>query len=233
MLGNLIQDLKKSSSEERAEINKKFFKTGKGEYGEGDVFVGLTMPQQRMLAKKYSNLSLSKIKELLKSKFHEYRSVGLLILVEKYKKSSDSEKENIFSFYLRNTNRINNWDLVDVTCSHIVGDFLLKKERKILYKLASSKNLWERRISIVSTFRFIREGDFIDSLAISENLLKDEHDLIHKAVGWMLREIGKRDEKLLKNFLKGNYDKLPRTTLRYSIERFPKEERKKWILGNI
>ncbi len=235
MLNEIIRELEENSDKERAVHSQRYFKTGKGEYGEGDIFIGLTMPQQREIAKRYVNLSLDKIKELLKSKIHEHRMTGLIILTEKYKKaSSERDKENIFGFYLNNTKHINNWDLVDVTCAYIVGDFLLgKKDRKILYDLVHSENLWERRIAIVSTWKFIREKDYEDALAISEILLEDEHDLMHKAVGWMLREVGKKDVDILRNFLKGNYSRLPRTTLRYAIEKFDDKERKKWLVGNI
>jgi 3-methyladenine DNA glycosylase AlkD len=154
---------------------------------------------------------------------------GLMILVNKYKKASEEEKANIFNFYIKNTKRINNWDLVDVTCPRIVGNFLLNKDKKILYELSRSKNLWERRIAIISTMAFIDKKQFEDALAISEILLPDKHDLIHKAVGWMLREVGKKDENTLKKFLRQHYDQLPRTTLRYAIEKFPETERKKWL----
>lgn len=234
MLNELIKELEKNSDKERAMHSQKFFKTGKGEYGEGDVFIGLTMPMQRNIARKYLNLSLPKIQELLKSKIHEHRMTGLIILTEKYKRAkTDEDKENIFGFYLKNTKHINNWDLVDVTCQHIVGDFLLNKDKKILYDLVHSENLWERRIAIVSAGRFISKNDFEDVLAIAELLLDDKEDLMHKAVGWMLREVGKRDEEILRNFLKGNYKRIPRTTLRYAIEKFNEAERKKWLVGNI
>ena len=234
MLNDLITELEKNSSKEKAELYQRYFKTGQGEYGEGDVFIGLTMPQQRGIAKKYLNLSFNKIQELLKSKIHEHRMVGLIILTEKYGRAKNElDKENIFGFYLRNTKHINNWDLVDVTCTRIVGDFLLNKKKKILYDLVNSKNLWEKRIGIVSTLKFVSEGEFDDALAISEILLEDKHDLIHKAVGWVLREVGKRNEDLLKNFLKGNYRRIPRTTLRYAIERFDEDERKSFLREEI
>jgi len=236
MLNSLISELEKNSSKEKAELYQRYFKTGKGEYGEGDVFIGLTMPQQREIAKKYLNLSLNKIQELLKNGIHECRMTGLIILTEKYRKAKTPEdKENIFGFYLKNTKHINNWDLVDVTCQRIVGNFLLEfpKDKKILYKLAKSKNLWERRIAIVSAGKFIAEEEFDDVLAIAESLLNDEHDLMHKAVGWMLREVGKKDADVLRNFLKGNYERIPRTTLRYAIEKFSDDERKKWLKGRV
>lgn len=224
----LKKELKQYSNPEKAKVLRGFFKTGKGEYGEGDIFLGLTVPQQRVIAKSASDrILLDGIKKLLNSKIHDERMVGLLILVDKYKKG---DKKIIYEFYLSNTQRINNWDLVDLSAPKIIGNYLLKKkDRKILYKLAKSKNLWERRISIVSTFAFIREGEFVDTLKISKILLKDKHDLIHKAVGWMLREVGKRDRNILEKFLKENYNELSRTTLRYAIEKFEKKERKKWL----
>lgn len=233
MLRELLKELEKFSDKEKAELYQRFFKTGKGEYGEGDVFIGLTMPLQRSIAKKYLNLSLPKIQELLKSKIHEHRMTGLIILTEKYKKSSEQDKENIFGFYLRNSKNINNWDLVDLSCPNIVGNFLFNKNKKILYDLVNSGDLWERRIAIVSTLTFIKKEEFEDALAISEILLDDKHDLIHKAVGWMLREVGKKDADVLRNFLKGNYKRIPRTTLRYAIERFEEGERKRVLRGEF
>ena len=233
MLSQLIQELQSNADEKQAEIYKRFFKTEKGQYGEGDVFLGIKVPLQRSIAKKYLNMSLPKIQELLKSKIHEYRAVGLIILVSKYKKASDGEKENIFNFYLQNIKGINNWDLVDVSAPNIVGDFLLKRDKNILYKLVRSENLWERRIAIVSTFSFIRKGEFEDALAISELLLDDKQDLIHKAVGWMLREVGKRDEKLLEDFLRQHYTEMPRATLRYVIEKFDEDKRKRILRGKF
>ena len=229
MLIQLIKEFQNLENPEQAKICQKFFKTGKGEYGEGDVFFGLTSQQVRDAAKKFSNLSLPKIRELLKSKVHEERMCALRILDGKYKKASDKEKENIFNFYLQNIKGINNWDLVDLSAPNIVGDFLFKRDKNILYKMARSENLWERRIAIVSTYSFIRRGEFGNALAISELLLDDKHDLIHKAVGWMLREVGKRDELKLEYFLRSCYKKIPRTTLRYAIERFDEEKRKKWL----
>jgi len=231
MLNELVKELEDKSSREKAKVLQRFFKTGKGEYGEGDIFIGLTMPQQREIARKYLDLSLPKLQELLKSRIHEHRMTALIILVEKYKKSS--ERENIFGFYLRNVDRINNWDLVDLSCPGIVGDFLLDRDKKILYKLARSENLWERRIAMVSTYAFIKKDEFDDALAISEILLPDKHDLMHKAVGWMLREVGKKDQNILEKFLKQNYENISRTTLRYAIERFPEDKRKKFLRGEF
>jgi len=233
MLEKLKKELQKNSSKEKAEIYSKFFKTQKGEYGEGDIFIGLTVPKQREIAKKYSNLSLSKIQQLLKSKIHEYRLTALLIICEKYKKAKEEEKANIFNFYLKNTKKINNWDLVDISAPNIVGNFLLDKKKSVLYNLANSSNLWEKRIAIVSTLYFIQKKEFEDALAISEILLKDKHSLIHKAVGWMLREIGKRNEPILEDFLKFHYKTIPRTTLRYAIERFEESKRKEYLGGTF
>lgn len=235
MLNRLLKELQESSNSEKAKIYKKFFKTGPGEYGQGDIFIGLTMPEIRRISGEYTNLSLVKIQKLLNSKIHEHRMSGLVILVNKYKKSSEEEKENIFNFYLNNTKRINNWDLVDISCPNIVGEFLLrnKQHKKILYSLARSENLWEKRIAMVSTLYFIKYFEFEDPLALAEILLSDEHDLMHKAVGWVLREIGKKDENVLKGFLKFHYKNMPRTMLRYAIEHFPESERKNYLSGNI
>jgi 3-methyladenine DNA glycosylase AlkD len=232
----LKKELRSLANREQAEILQRFFKTGKGEYGEGDIFLGLSSQQIRNVAKKFHDLKLNDIQELLKSKIHTERTCALRILVHQYNKAKDmDEKKKIFYFYLNNTTKINNWDLVDISAWHIVGRFLLEdySKKEILYKLAQSKNLWEKRISIVSTYAFIRENKFDDTLAISEILLDDSHDLIHKAVGWMLREVGKRNEKILEEFLKKNYSGLPRTTLRYAIEKFPEDKRKRFLRGEF
>jgi 3-methyladenine DNA glycosylase AlkD len=219
------KELLNNRDREQAINLSRFFKTGKGQYGEGDVFLGIKVPVQRRVVKAFNDATLKEIQELLNDEIHECRLTGLLILVNKYKKAED--KREIFDFYLKNTKRINNWDLVDLSAPNIVGDFLLskKKERKILYSLVKSKNLWERRIAVLSTFTFLRNKDYVDTLEISEMLLKDEHDLIHKAVGWMLRETGKRDKQVEVSFLKNHYKAMPRTMLRYAIEKFsPKEK---------
>ena len=233
MLNQLKKDLEKLKNKEKAKILAGFFKTGKGEYGEGDTFLGIIVPEQRKIAKKYYNLSLNNIEKLLHNKIHEYRLISLFILIDKYKKVDDNLKKEIFNFYLKNIKQINNWDLVDVSAPNIVGDYLLNKDKKILYKLANSNNLWKRRISIISTFRFIKENDFKDSLKIAEILLNDEHDLIHKAVGWMLREIGKKNQSIEEKFLKKYYKTMPRTMLRYSIERFEENKRQKYLKSKI
>ncbi|MFA5310198.1 MAG: DNA alkylation repair protein [Candidatus Paceibacterota bacterium] len=219
------KELLKNGDKEQARHLSRFFKTGKGQYGEGDVFLGIKVPVQRDIVKKFKDAELKEIQELLNDEFHECRLTGLLILVQKYKKAEN--KREIFDFYLKNAKRINNWDLVDLTAPGIVGDFLLdkKKEREILYSLVKSKNLWERRISVLSTFTFLRNKDYKDILKIAEILLKDEQDLIHKAVGWMLRELGKRNKEVEVSFLNKHYRKMPRTMLRYSIEKFSPRER--------
>ncbi|MFA5715506.1 MAG: DNA alkylation repair protein [Candidatus Paceibacterota bacterium] len=232
-MNRIKKELQKKGDKERAKALSRFFKTGKGQYGEGDVFLGIKVPIQREIVKMFKEVSLFEIQELIDDKIHECRLTGLLILVQKYKKAED--KKEIFDFYLKNAKKINNWDLVDLTAPNIVGDFLLdkKKEREILYSLAKSKNLWERRIAILSTFTFLREKEFKDVLEISKILLKDEHDLIHKAVGWMLRELGKRDKDVEVDFLKKYCKIMPRTMLRYAIEKFDSREREKYMKGMV
>ncbi len=225
--------LKKAGNKKTAETLKWFFKTGKGEYGEGDKFLGIKVPQIREIAAANQDLTLAEIQKALRSKFHEERLCALLILVDRYSKVNWETKEEIFRFYLANTKMINNWDLVDLTAPNILGKHLLKGNRKILLTLAKSRNLWERRISIISTFEFIRNKDFSDSLKISKILLTDKHDLIHKAVGWMLREIGKRSLKTEEKFLIAHYKKMPRTMLRYAIEKFPEKKRLEYLEGKV
>ncbi len=221
----VIQELKKFSSFKKAKTSAWFFKTGKGQYGAGDVFIGVTVPEQRVVAKKFADLPLPEILKLLQSKVHEHRLTGLIILVEQYKKGNEKEKAAIIKFYIKNRKYVNNWDLVDSSARYILGDWLLKRDRKILYTLARSKNIWDRRIAIVATHAFIVKGDFADTIKISLLLADDSHDLIHKAVGWMLRELGKRDRKTLVKFLSSHRSKLPRTALRYAIEHFSPRER--------
>ena len=226
MLNLITKDLEKAGDKERAKNLSRFFKTGKGEYGEGDIFIGIIVPKQREIAKKYSTLSLKDIQQLLSSKIHEYRLTALLILVLQFQKSND---KSIINFYLKNTKYINNWDLVDLSAHRLLGIYLINKDKSILYKLARSKNIWERRIAVISTFALINKDKFEDSLKISEILLNDKQDLIQKAVGWMLREIGKRDQKMEEKFLKKYYKQMPRTMLRYSIERFSQEKRNLYL----
>ena len=232
-LNSIKKDLQAESDPLKKKGLSRFFKTGKGEYGEGDIFLGVTVPKMRRVAKKYKELSIDKIQSLLRSPIHEERLTALLILVENFRKADEPKKTEIFNLYLKNTKYINNWDLVDLSASRIVGEFLKDKPVDILYTLAKSKSLWERRIAIISTFQFIWEGRFAETLKISKILLTDRHDLIHKAVGWMLREVGKRSFKTEEEFLKKHYKKMPRTMLRYSIEKFPEKLRLRYLTGVV
>ena len=232
-LTELQKKIKELGSPEVSKTMQLFFKTGKGEYGEGDIFAGLKVPSQRKLAREFRDLSLTDLKILLNSPVHEERLISLFILVDKYGKGDKQEKEAIFSFYLKYRKGINNWDLVDLSAPKIIGKHLLNKDKNLLFKFALSKNLWERRIAVLSTYEFIKNNDFDLALQISEMLLKDKHDLIHKAVGWMLREIGKRDLQAEESFLKIHYKKMRRTMLRYAIEKFPETKRKKYLQGKI
>lgn len=218
---------------EKAEYLPKFFKAFPGYYGEGDKFIGVTVPNQRKVARRFKDLSLSEIQSLLEEDVHEYRLTGLFILIHKYEKGNQQEKREIVDFYIKSVDRINNWDLVDSTAYKILGPYLIDKDKWILYNFAQSNHLWKQRISIIATFYFIKNGQYEDTLEISKILLNHEHDLIHKAVGWMLREIGKRDKKVEVEFLKKYYKKMPRTMLRYAIEKFDKEEREKYLKGKI
>ena len=232
-LKSLRKSLQELADPEIAEHSQRFFKTGKGEYGEGDKFLGIRMPVLRQQAKKYRQIELSDIKKLLKSSFHEERLCALIILVEKFSNGTEEEKSDIFNLYLGSIKNINNWDLVDSSAHYIVGVYLENRNRNILYKMAESNNLWERRIAIMSTFHLIKKNMFKDALNISEVLLRDREDLIHKAVGWMLREIGKRDKQAEKNFLDKYYKGMPRTMLRYAIEKFEETERQKYLKGLV
>ena len=225
MLENIKKELASYGNEEKSRILSRFFKTKPGEYGHGDVFLGLKVPETRAVAKKYIDLNLKDVEILLKSGIHEERLDALLILVEKYNKSNENYKKIIFDFYLNNAKNVNNWDLVDLSADKIVGSYLINKDKKILYKLVKSENLWERRISIIATFAFIRKNNFNETFKISESLMKDKHDLIHKAVGWMLREAGKRNQAAEEQFLKKYYKNMPRTMLRYAIEKFDKDKK--------
>lgn len=225
MINQLKKDLLKLRNPGLAKLLSRFFKTGKGEYGYGDVFLGIKVPEQRKIAKKYPDLPLKELQELLSSKIHEYRLVSLFILIDKYKKADEKGKKAIVDFYLKNTKNINNWDLIDLSSNKILGDYLIDKTKSVLYRLARSKSLWERRIAVMATFTFIANNNFNDTLKISEILLNDKHDLIHKAAGWMLREIGKRNQAMEEKFLKKHYKKMPRTMLRYAIEKFDEGKR--------
>jgi len=214
---------------EHAKTLSWFFKTGPGEYGEGDVFVGVKVPALRKLAKEFAALSLAASQSLLQSQFHEERLLALLILVLQAAGADAKGRKEIYDLYLANMPRVNNWDLVDLSAPQLVGTYLQDRSRRALYRHARSKSLWERRISIVATFPFIREHDFADTLSIAEILLGDREDLIHKAVGWMLREVGKRDLAALEGFLCLHRQSMPRTMLRYAIERFEEEKRQAYL----
>lgn len=232
-LDALQREIRRLGSPERAKHSLRFFRTGPGEYGEGDKFFGLTVPEMRAIAKQYRDLDHDEVLELLQSEWHEDRLVALLLLVDGYDRGDDARRRKIHRAYLANTHRINNWDLVDMSAGSIVGRHLDAAEISCLVKLAKSKDLWERRIAIVATFDFIRRGELAPTLRISEMLLGDKHDLIHKAVGWMLREVGKKDRRVLDGFLAEHYREMPRTMLRYAIERHPEMIRKRYLAGTI
>jgi 3-methyladenine DNA glycosylase AlkD len=219
------------ASPQQAAILARFFKTGPGQYGEGDQFIGIKVPVTRKVAREFKNLPLAEVECLLHSKIHEERLLALVILVGQFEKGNDATRNSICDFYLANTQHINNWDLVDLSAPQIVGGYLQNKSRKLLDRLAKSKSLWERRISILSTLWFIRDGDFADTIRIARLLLGDNEDLIHKAVGWMLREVGKMDVVMLEGFLGKHFRVMPRTMLRYAIERFPEKKRSKYMNG--
>ena len=225
--------LKQLANKEKAEVLQRFFKTGPGEYGEGDVFIGVKVPDLRKVAKDFQDIATEDVIVLLESAIHEERLLALLILVRKYVKGNETAKKRIYRLYLKKTKFINNWDLVDVTAHHIVGDYLMDKNKAPLYRLAKSEDLWERRIAILATFYFIKHGKYEETLKIAKILLTDKEDLIHKAVGWMLREIGKRDMIFEEMFLKQHYKEMPRTMLRYAIEKFPEPKKQKYLKGKI
>ncbi|MCI0486569.1 MAG: DNA alkylation repair protein [Blastocatellia bacterium] len=227
------EELKRLKSEERARALQRFFKTGPGQYGEGDRFLGIRVPDLRRLVGEFQSVTVAESLELLRSPLHEERLLALLVMVRLYAKGDRARKKEIFEAYLENTRFINNWDLVDASASQIVGDYLSDRSRKPLYALAGSSDLWERRISIIATFHFIRRGEFDDTLKVAEILLSDREDLIHKAVGWMLREVGKRNLAVEEDFLKRHYAAMPRTMLRYAIEKFPETRRQMYLKGNI
>jgi 3-methyladenine DNA glycosylase AlkD len=218
--------LRSLADAEQAAVLARFFKTGPGEYGEGDLFLGIKVPVQRKVAGEFCELPLTEIVRLLHSKIHDDRLTALLILVQQFAKADAKCRQDIYKQYIANTDCINNWDLVDLSAPQIVGVYLEDKSRKPLYRLAKSQCLWERRISILATFPFIRHDDFTDTFQIAETLLADREDLIHKAVGWMLREVGKRDQRAEEDFLKKYYRNMPRTMLRYAIERFTESKRR-------
>ena len=223
----ILQELLSVANPEKATFLQSFFKTGKGQYAEGDIFLGIVVPLTRNIVKVSKPLPLSEVQILLDSEYHEARLAGLLFLMKQFKKAkTEAEKKEIYDFYLLNARKANNWDLVDVTCRDVIGAYLLDKEdRSDLYKLAESDNLWEQRIAIISTWIFIKHKQFDDTLSLAEKLMHHKHDLMHKAVGWMLREVGKKDRETLVDFLEIHHKKMPRTSLRYAIEHFSQEER--------
>jgi len=228
----IVNRLRELGDSDIAAHSQRFFKTGPGEYGEGDRFLGIRVPIIRTCVREYRTISLQDTAELLKSPFHEARLLALLMLVAKYSAAKkDTEREAIYRSYLRHTESINNWDLVDCSAEHIVGAHLFGKDRKPIYRLARSKSLWERRIGVMSTFHFVKREDFSDTLAIAELLLGDREDLIHKAVGWMLREVGNRNRKAEERFLTKHYKQMPRTMLRYAIEKLSEPHRQGYLHG--
>jgi 3-methyladenine DNA glycosylase AlkD len=226
-------ELRALRDDKRGQGLQRFFKTGPGQYGEGDLFLGVMVPDLRRLSRKHRDTPLSELKRLLKSEFHEERVLALMMLVQAYTKGDEATKKSIYDTYLKNTRSINNWDLVDLSAPHIVGHYLSDRSKEPLYRLAKSDSLWERRIAIIATAHFIRRGKFADTLRISKMLLADKEDLIHKAVGWMLREVGKRDLASEERFLVAHYKRMPRTMLRYAIEKFPEPRRQMYLKGSI
>lgn len=228
---DILKDIDSYSRADKKKFLPKFFKTGKGEYGEGDIFLGVMTPDMRIVTKKYRDIPLGIVKELIHHKIHEMRSLALGILVYRFEKGNEQLKTEIYEFYMDNLEGVNNWDLVDISCPKIVGAYLLShpEEKDILYSFAKDSDIWKRRISVISTFVFIRNGELDDTLKISKILLSSKEDLIHKAVGWMLREVGKKDIDVLRKFLNENIHNMPRTTLRYAIEKMEEKERKKYL----
>jgi len=231
LIAEIRKELRQSGDEELAARLQRFFKTGKGEYGEGDRFLGIKVPILRKIARKYRSISIDDAYGLLSSQYHEERFFSLVVLVDIFKKADNNDKNTIYKLYLKNTKYINNWDLVDVSAGKIVDAYLFDREKEPLYKLARSNVIWERRISIIATSYFINQHKFEDTINIAEILLRDKEDLIHKAVGWMLREVGNRTRDIEEDFLLKHHKSMPRTMLRYAIEKFPEEKRKHYLQG--
>lgn len=229
MLHDVYRALKRVADSEKAAFFPRFFKAGKGEYAEGDKFMGVTVPQMRAVANAFADLPLDVIEELIANPYHEMRAVGLFILVRQYERGDEKTKKRLVDFYLSHLHCVNNWDLVDLSAYKILGAWLLSRERSVLYRLAKKRHLWSQRVAMVSTYAFIRRGELKDTFAIAELFLGHEHDLMHKATGWMLREAGKRDAEALRAFLAKHVRQMPRTALRYAIERFSEVERKRWL----
>lgn len=225
----VVKELKQRASPARARASRWFFKTGKGDYGEGDAFFGVAVPEQRRIAKRHAELALQDIAQLLKHKVHECRLTALFILTQQYRAADEKQRERIARFYLSHRRRVNNWDLVDSSAPYILGQHLLDKDRSILYALAKSRSVWERRMAIIATGAFVRAGEYDDTLRLATLAFADRHDLIHKAAGWMLREIGNRSRPTLERFLDQHAAVMPRTMLRYAIEKFPADRRKVYL----
>ncbi len=229
-LNVIRRKLRLLADRERAKVFRRFFKAGRGEYGEGDQFLGVQVPPLRKLAKENQGLAWSALRTLMVSRWHEERFLALLILVRKFLQASEpGDQERCFCFYIRHMGRVNNWDLVDVSAEHVLGAYLLQRDRSSIFKWARSENIWHRRIAMMTTFHFVKRSDFSDTLRLAKIFLKDDHDLIHKAAGWMLREIGKRDLKREEAFLEKHAASMPRTMLRYAIERFPPSKRRRYM----
>ena len=234
-LGELHREVRRGGSAERAAGALAYFKTGPGEYGEGDTFAGLTVPQSRRIARRFNTLPLESVKLLLRSPVHEERFIALLLLIQAFRAGGDSTRADIYEYYLQNTDHVNNWDLVDTSAPPIVGEYVKNKDRVILKELATSAGLWNRRISVIATYQLIKDlGQYKDTFTVADMLLRDEHDLIQKAVGWMLREVGKLiSQDVEEAFLRPRYSVMPRTALRYAIERFPEDRRQAYLKGQI
>ncbi len=233
MIDEIQRQLTSLSNSEDGLFLQRFFKTGPGQYGEGDLFRGIRVPALRRLCKAHEDIPLEHAERLLCSAYHEDRLLALLILVRKYAGADEANRAGIYALYLNHTRFINNWDLVDVSAEHIVGAHLSDKSREPLYRLAQSPFIWERRIAILATFHFIKRGKFDETIRIAGMLLTDREDLIHKAVGWMLREVGKRDCQREEAFLSVHYRQMPRTMLRYAIEKFPEDKRQRYLKGAV
>lgn len=230
---DIIDYLERKANPQIASHSQRFFKTGKGDYGEGDVFLGIRVPVIRQAVKHFKDAGLKEAEALLGSQYHEVRLFAVLLWVARYQKGGSDTQARIYQRYLDNAHSINNWDLVDSSAHHIVGAYLFDKDKSVLHKLAQSASLWERRIAIIATYHFIKRDSYAETLQLAKILLNDEQDLIHKAVGWMLREVGNRDRAIEEGFLKAHYQTMPRTMLRYAIEKFPPEQRKRYLLGKV
>jgi len=230
---DLIDALSFLRNDEKGSFFQRFFKTGKGEYAEGDIFWGISVPEQREVAKHFKSISLEELSSVLKSEVHEHRLTASIILVNQFRKGNAEKKEEIFKFYIQHIEHINNWDLVDGTAPTIVGEYLFQKNRELLFQLASDSNLWKQRIAVLATMYFIKKNDFEITFELSKLLLNHPHDLMHKAIGWMLREIGKKNYEVEFEFLAQHYKNMPRTMLRYAIEKFDEPIRQQFLKGTV